>query len=217
MILSRGRRYLFIHIPKTGGTAMATALEARAMKDDIMLGDTPKARKRRRRVQGIRTAGRLWKHSTVSDIMGLLQPEELPDLFCFTMVRNPWDRAVSYYHWLQDQRFDHPAVRLARTLDFSDFLHHDRIRASFRASQSAAYMTFAGQDRCDLYIRLEHFDQDSGPLVSHLGFDLSLPHVNASDRSRDYRVYYSDADAQLLGELCAEDISSFGYQFDEIR
>ncbi|MFT6649435.1 MAG: hypothetical protein ACJARR_003421, partial [Pseudophaeobacter arcticus] len=53
MILSRGRKYLFIHIPKTGGTALALALEARAMRDDMMLGDTPKAKNRRRRLQGI--------------------------------------------------------------------------------------------------------------------------------------------------------------------
>lgn len=44
MILSRGRGYLFLHIPKTGGTALTLALEARAMKDDILIGDTPKAR-----------------------------------------------------------------------------------------------------------------------------------------------------------------------------
>ena len=47
MILSLGRKYVFVHIPKTGGTSLALALEGRAMKDDIMLGDTPKARKRR--------------------------------------------------------------------------------------------------------------------------------------------------------------------------
>ena len=50
MILSTGRRYVFIHIPKTGGTSLA--LEARAMKDDIMLGDTPKAKKRPNRLKG---------------------------------------------------------------------------------------------------------------------------------------------------------------------
>ena len=68
MILSRGRRYIFVHIPKTGGTAMALALEGRAMADDILIGDTPKAVKRRGRLKGLETAGRLWKHSTLADI-----------------------------------------------------------------------------------------------------------------------------------------------------
>ena len=48
MILSRKRGYVFVHIPKTGGTSMALALEARAARDDVMIGDTPKARRRRR-------------------------------------------------------------------------------------------------------------------------------------------------------------------------
>ena len=43
MIISRGRNYIFAHIPKTGGTALAMALETRAMHDDILIGDTPKA------------------------------------------------------------------------------------------------------------------------------------------------------------------------------
>jgi hypothetical protein len=39
MIISPGRGYVFVHIPKTGGTSLALALEARAMKDDILIGD----------------------------------------------------------------------------------------------------------------------------------------------------------------------------------
>ena len=37
MIISRGRSYIFLHQPKTGGTSLALALEERAMKDDLSL------------------------------------------------------------------------------------------------------------------------------------------------------------------------------------
>jgi hypothetical protein len=37
--------------------------------------------------------------------------------------------------------------------------------------------------------------------------------VNTSDRDADYRGYYSDADAEVLADLCAEDIARFGYVF----
>ena len=59
MIISRGRQFIFVHIPKTGGTSLALALEGRAMKDDILLGDTPKALNRRKRVKGAEARG-LW-------------------------------------------------------------------------------------------------------------------------------------------------------------
>ena len=113
MILSPGRKYVFVHIPKTGGTSMALALEARARADDIMLGDTPKASRRRKRLRNVKTRGRLWKHSSLADIEGLLPDTQLRSLYAFTLVRNPWDRVVSLYHWLRNQGFEHPSVQLA--------------------------------------------------------------------------------------------------------
>nr|WP_322786307.1 sulfotransferase family 2 domain-containing protein [Pseudooceanicola batsensis] len=215
MILSRGRRYLFIHIPKTGGTSLALALESRAMKDDIMLGDTPKARNRRGRVRGIESRGRLWKHSTLADLDGLVAMEEIGDLFLFTLVRNPWARAVSYYHWLRKQTFDHPAVRIARTRDFSGFLNHRLIRESFRVSPAAHYVTDAsGRERPALFIRLEHFETDAAPLFDHLGFALALPQENVTGAGADYRRFYDDRDSALLADCCARDIARFGYGFD---
>jgi len=214
MILSRGRRYLFIHIPKTGGTSMALALEGRAMKDDLMLGDTPKARRRRGRLDPAASRGRLWKHSTLADLDGILSENELPELFVFTMVRNPWDRAVSYYHWLREQSFDHPAVTLARSLDFPAFLRHETIRRGFRASPARSYVTApSGQEFCNLFIRLESHESDADPLWRHLGFRLTLDRVNLSPRRDAYRHYYSGSDAELIAEDCAEDIARFGYSF----
>ncbi len=216
MIISHGRRYIFVHIPKTGGTAMALALESRAMKDDLMLGDTPKAAKRRRKLKDAQTRGRLWKHSTLADIDGLVTPAQLDDYFCFTLVRNPWNRMVSYYHWLQAQGFDHPAVRLAKNLPFSAFLNHPVTLASLKAAPPPFYMTDArGQVHCKSYIRLEHFEEDSAPLHEFLGFDVVLDRVNPSDRSRDWRSFYSESDSRLIAEICPFEVNAMGYTFDQ--
>jgi len=218
MIISSGRSYIFVHIPKTGGTSMALALEGRAMKDDILIGDTPKAQKRRKRLAGAASAGRLWKHSTLADIDGLVPSAQIASAFTFTLVRNPWDRMVSYYHWLREQGFDHPAVALAKSRDFSGFLNDPQTVSAFRASPYGSYMRAAdGQEYCRAYIRLEHLEEDSAPLWAHLGFRLELEVANRSSRPRDFRASYSDRDAETLATICREDIARFGYGFGAPR
>ena len=215
MILSPGRGFLFVHIPKTGGTAFTLAYEARALKDDILVGDTPKARARKGRLRGVKTAGRLWKHSTLADVAGLVPAADLPGLLTLTLVRNPWDRVVSYYHWLRVQSFAHPAVGLAKAHDFSGFLNHPQTCTSLRLWPYGAYLRQGdGSEKPSLYIRLERYAEDVGPFEAHLGFSLPLPRTNLSDRAADWRPYYSAADAALVGDVCDEDIARFGYRFD---
>lgn len=217
MIVSPRRGYIFVHIPKTGGTAMALALEARARPDDILIGDTPKARRRRHRLAGVQTAGRLWKHSTLADIEGLIPREAFDRFLIFTLVRNPWDRVVSYYHWLRVQSFAHPAVARARALDFGGFLRHPATLAELAAWPARRYVTDgAGQERHTLFIRLERLAEEIAPLEAHLGFPLRLSRSNESDRPRDWRPLYTDAEAELVGAALAEDAARFGYGFDGI-
>lgn len=214
MIVSRERGYIFVHIPKTGGTSIALALEDRAMADDILIGDTPKAKRRKNRLKGVETDGRLWKHATLSDAHGLITADEMVEMFCVTLVRNPWDRIVSYYHWLQEQSFDHPAVMLSKQLGFSDFIDHPSTEAALRAAPYSSYMRDPdGIERADHYIRLEHLQADLEPFEAHLGFSLAMPHVNRSQRDQDFRSFYSDTDANRIADVCAEDIARFGYNF----
>lgn len=213
MIVSRRRRFIFVHIPKTGGTSLSLAYEGRAAADDILIGDTPKAKARQRRLRGAASAGRLWKHSTLSDIRGLVSDEDIEGCFVATLVRNPWDRVLSYWAWARVQRFEHPAVRLAAHLSFADFVKQPQIAEAFRANPCAAYVRRSdGQERCDLFARIE-CPEDLEPLWAHLGFRLDLPRVNLSDRPADWREAYDDDTAARVADFAAEDIARFGYRF----
>ena len=130
-------------------------------------------------------------------------------------MRNPWDRLVSYYHWLRGQSFAHPAVALARQLDFAAFLRHGETQRTIAAWPAARYMRDrAGTEHCTAYVRLEHLDEDLAPFEAHLGFSLRpLERVNRSERPADYRRCYDDETAAIVARICAEDIARFGYRF----
>lgn len=184
------------------------------MADDILIGDTPKATKRRARVKTLQSAGRLWKHAPLADIEGIVAREAFDDFFIFTLVRNPWDRIVSYYHWLQLQNWDHIAVRLAKSTDFSTFLNTPEILGPLSVPCAAYMQDGAGHDRSTAYMRIETLETDLAPLWAHLGFDLGpIGRINVSQRARDFRGYYSDADQGTVAKACAVDIAQFGYDF----
>lgn len=215
MIISHGRKYIFVHIPKTGGTSLSLALEDKAMKDDILIGDTPKATKRRKRIKTLKASGRLWKHSRLSDMYGLVTQDQIQDYFVFTIVRNPWDRIVSYYHWLKAQRFEHPAVTYAKQMSFTEFLTHPAVQQSMANHDAHHYVSDAkGNAQCDLYLRQECLQDDMIALQNHLGLKLApLNHTNQSNRERDYKSYYTTQTRDVIYKLYADDIEKFHYRF----
>ena len=188
---------------------MTLALEARAKADDIITGDTPKAKQRRKLLAGLTPAGRLWKHSTLRDIDGIVDAPAMQDYFVVTIMRNPWDRMVSYYYWAREQSFDHPVVRAAAEHDFTEFLRHPDVWPPYRSYVQGP----SGADHCNLYVRLEHLTSDIAPLEEHLGFRIDVGHVNASARDQDYRAYYTNDLRDHVTRICADDIARFEYAF----
>jgi hypothetical protein len=216
VILSREGGYVVVHPPKTGGTSLALALEPHARASDLLWSDTPLARARRADLRGLRARGRLWKHSTLADLDGLVTAADLDRLVVVATVRNPWDRLVSYWAWLRRQSFGHPAVALARASSFSAFLNHEMTQAALAANPVRRYLTGAdGRTRPALIVRIERAADDLGPFEAHLGGPLRLPCANAGERPRDWRPFYSDADAALVARLCAEDARLGPYAFDD--
>ncbi|QFU07317.1 Sulfotransferase family protein [Rhodobacteraceae bacterium THAF1] len=215
MIISPGRGYIFVHIPKTGGTSVALALEERAMKDDILIGDTPKAKRRRGRLKELPARGRLWKHARLANIEGVLSADEIMEMRIVTIVRNPWDRMVSYYHWLQRQGFDHPAVSRAKALPFADFIADPGTRAEMSRDQVSDYLRLSdGRVPNATVLRFEHLADDLERFSKVMNVGLKLPHANASKRPDDWRALYDEHTQGVVARAYAHDIADYGYRFN---
>lgn len=209
MVILPGRGALFIHIPKTGGTSMTLALEARARADDIFVADTPKAQRRKHRLEGLEAPGRLWKHARLSDLDGM---SALPDpVFIFTLVRNPWSRMVSLYNWAQRQSFQHPLIATAQSHSFDAFLKDAGVQVALRRDRAIDYVTDrSGRVRCDAFVRLEHLTSDLAVVQDHLGCRLDLPHANRAPPVKSPLEYTSETRA-IVADIFADDIQRFGY------
>ena len=175
-----------------------------------MIGDTPKAQRRRGRLRRLDPEKQLWKHSTFRDLEAVVGQEALDGCLVFALVRNPWVRVLSYYHWLRAQSWEHPAVAVAKSKAFKAFLFDPFVAQSLR---SLPYRHYVDGAKAPVFVRLEQLAEDLGPIQAHLGFALEVPHANRSARPEDWRVAYDSESRSQVAQLCAEDIARFGYAF----
>ncbi len=90
MLICDNPRFLFVHIQKTGGTSLATALRSTNPEAQLFQGTHDHARWARQRLQN-----------------------QYDSYFKFAFVRNPWDRLVSWYAMIM-QASQKPVAELNR-------------------------------------------------------------------------------------------------------
>lgn len=78
MVIDRQRRFIFVHVYKTGGSSITDVLGGRAPRHVAA------------------------KHAGFNEL-----PEWRHNYFAFGFVRNPWDRVVSSYKYLTEHRHYH--------------------------------------------------------------------------------------------------------------
>jgi hypothetical protein len=203
-IVSRKHRFIFIHIPKTGGTSIAEP------------GD------------GSRGSGALLKclgehdyvqpgHIRAVGLKSRLQ-DDWDSYFKFAFVRNPWDRLVSLYHYfLQDQDKTGTALgrRIAECRDFPDFCSKmDELELDPHFDQQVSYLVdYEGSLLVDCIGRFETLESDFSSICRRLGLPgIRLPHHRRS-RHDEYRAYYDKSSRELVGFRYANDVEALKYIF----
>ena len=151
-----------------------------------------------------------WQHLSAKSVQDELSQDVWKRCFTFTIVRNPFDRLVSYYEYSKQARSDPSSVQfgLPPLGSFEDW---------FDASPPRTQLSYIADDEGEILVdfigRYESLEQDLAYISDRLRTQaLELPRMNASKRG-DYRAYYSDALKDKAEQRYQEDLEAFDYSF----
>lgn len=120
--------------------------------------------------------------------------EEWDRIYKFTIIRNPWDRAVSLYHKHQSKK------------SFEDWLIDTDIN-------QARYFTEDGQAIVDDVFRFEDLSQSIDAICDRAGWPKIEPRRVNDIPHDNYRTYYSTKTIDLVAEKEHWLIDHYGYYY----
>jgi hypothetical protein len=204
-MISHHHRTLFVHIPKCGGQSIETAfLEA--------LGLTWQSRAPlllRPRVEGEAAPPRL-AHLLATDYVEkcYLSPEIFETYFKFTVVRDPYDRIISFYNYLKI--FEKRELNAFIQKDLPALLRPQHGMHWFFRPQ-VDYFTDRQGARCvDAVHRLECLEQDWPEIARRARLsNAKLPHMNKSKSIAARVEALTPVSRLIVRELYAKDFEIF--------
>jgi len=230
MIFSRQYNFIFLKTSKTAGTSIEIALSRHCGPGDIVTPVTARDEKLRRPAGGRGPMGyaapltehgmadwmrlltrwrvrrRFYNHMPATEVRALLSAEVWERAFRFCVVRNPWDRVVSYYF--------HKFKREPRPL-VDDFLT-DEVLGKLRREGPGIYC-IDGRVAVDQLCRYEELGAELQRVWQRLGLPGTPELPRAKGGHRDAKLHYSQVlSAQArerIAEAFADEIAWLGYQF----
>ena len=196
-MISHKHKFIFIHIPKAGGTSIENfLLSYHGIKLNWQDKYPLKKLSGKNRKQFVMGSG--VQHKSISEFAEKFQKK----YFCFTFVRNPWDWFVSEYQY---------SIKLGlESGSFNQFIEMPHVERFHLKPQ----YTFINEN-INFIGRFENLQEDFDIVCDKIGIPKQqLPHINKSEH-KHYTEYYDDETRQIVAEKYAKDIEYFGYKFGE--
>ncbi len=190
-MISDDYKCIFIHVPKCAGESVETLLLGGPFNTSTYCGHTE-------------------KHWGVKEIKKKY-PAKYAAYFSFSIVRNPWERVVSWVKY-RDMRRERTSGKFEDRL-WSDL--NDDTFVDYMIKHSCSKMLYLdGEVGVDRIIRMENLERDFSGICDLLGLQgLLLPHVNKTEHEA-FAIYYNDRSRERVAEVFSDDICLFNYKFE---
>ena len=200
-MLSITNKFLFIHVPKTGGNSIQNILRNYFEDDVVVLA------KHQDGIERFEVRNKnydITKHSPLSHYKSIIEPSLYNSLFKFSTIRNPWDMLISYYF------SPHRGVKKWNRTSFIDLVEN--------VKNISYYLSLGSQFEIDSelnhLLRFENLDEDFSAICKQIGIpSTTLPRRNISTR-KHYSVYYDDELIKVVENKFSEEIKFGGYTFE---
>jgi chondroitin 4-sulfotransferase 11 len=198
-MISHKHKFIFAHIPKTGGTAISTALRKFGLKGE--------------------------GHRTITSIHSAFKmtPQQVQQYFCFAVVRNPWDIVVSNYFYVRMKKNywhsndgttkygPHPDHKAVSKMSFGQFvraIQENKLKSRYFRTQQSYWL----DGKIDFIAKFERLQDDFDIICDKIGIaKQKLPIINASKHS-NYSQYYNHNLQRIVADIYNKDIKRFGYK-----
>jgi len=207
-MISHQHKCIFIHIPKCGGTSLENIIWPEPRKtSDLWMGFVSKYHNQ------YQTGG--LQHLTAKLIRQVIGAEKFEEYYKFTIVRNPWDKAVSQFFYMQHRPDLRDFIGMKEDDSFKKYLQFTMSKPHVQWEKQHRFFQDDNGEKLVNYLgRLECFQKDATVILDHLNILETIPHVNATQH-RHYSEYYDEESKEMIADHYREDIQVLGYSFDE--
>lgn len=205
-------KFIFIHIPKTGGTSV---------KNNIFLKTVLPGKRSKISFEDYCLSA----HSSIKEY-NIKFPERVSNYYKFSFVRNPWDKMLSYNFFCNketDERLKSSFLPLIHVKgEFTKVVHHlyknrdnEHIKRYVTGPQLEWFENENGKILMDDIFRFENLDEGIDRICKKLIIKRTpLEKLNTTNHEH-YSHYYDDTTINMIGEMFKRDIDYFGYTFEK--
>jgi hypothetical protein len=190
-MISHKHKFIFIHIIKTGGESVEKSFRGRKI------------------------------HKFAKNYKKKINGKDWDNYFKFAFVRNPWDKMVSQYFYIQkntnglyEQSFEE-FITAFKDCSENEYIERKGIKVKFNPIQLPWISDDDGNIMMDFIGRFENLQEVFNTVCYKIKIPhRKLPHENETNHEH-YSEYYNDETKGIVAKKFEKDIEHFGYKFEK--